>query len=120
MVSMNRREVIFRIGGVLLAIPASRVLSACGGDSGGGTSPQSLTFTSSTDLGHIHTVSLQLTEISNPPTAGVNKTTSNEVGHTHMVSLTAAELDSIAAGNTVTKATTNDDNHTHTFAFRKS
>jgi hypothetical protein len=120
MLSMNRREVIFRVGGLLLAIPASRVLSACGGDSGGGTNPQSLSFTSSTDLGHTHTVSLQLTEISAPPTAGVTKTTSNDLAHTHMVSLNAAELDSINQGNTVTKTTTNDDAHTHTFAFRKS
>ncbi len=119
MLSMNRREVIFRIGGVLLALPASRVLMACG-DSGGGTSPQSLTFTSSNDLGHTHTVSLQLSEISSPPTAGVTKTTSNDLAHTHMVSLTAADLDTINQGNTVTKTTTNEDNHTHTFAFRKS
>ncbi|HVP59302.1 MAG TPA: hypothetical protein VMT11_01960 [Myxococcaceae bacterium] len=117
---MNRREVIFRVGGLLLAIPASRVLLACGSDSGGGTNPQSLTFTSSNELAHTHTVSLQLTEISTPPAAGVTKTTSNDLAHTHMVSLTAADLDSINQGNTVTKTTTNDDNHTHSFAFRKS
>ena len=115
---MNRREVIFRIGGILLAIPASRVLLACGGDSGG-TNPQSLSFTSSSELSHTHTVTLQLTEISTPPAVGVDKTTSNDLNHTHRVSLTAAELDSINQGNTVTKTTTNDDNHTHQFAFRK-
>lgn len=115
---MNRREVIFRIGGVLLAIPASRVLLACGGDSG--TAPDSLRFISSSDLGHTHFVTLQLTEIATPPAVGVDKQTSNDLGHTHMVSLTAAELDSINQGATVTKTTTNDDNHTHTFAFRKS
>ena len=36
------------------------------------------------------------------------------------MTLTEADLDSINAGNTVTITTSNDDNHTHTFAFRKS
>jgi hypothetical protein len=82
--------------------------------------PQSLSFTSSNDLDHTHTVSLQLSEIDTPPSAGVTKTTSNDHAHTHQVGLTAAELDMIDQGSTVTKTTTNDENHTHTFAFRKS
>jgi hypothetical protein len=114
---MNRREVIVKFGGLLLALPASRVLMACGSDSGG--SPQSLTFTSSNDLGHTHTVGLQVTELTTPPSGGVTKTTSNVMAHTHQVSLSAAELDSIDLGSTVTKTTTMDDGHTHTFAFHK-
>jgi hypothetical protein len=114
---MDRREVIVKLGGVLLLLPASRVLMACGSDSGG--NPQSLTFTSSNDQGHTHSAVLQLTEITTPPSAGVTKTTSNNFAHTHQVSLTAAELDSIDMGNTVTRTTTMDDGHTHTFAFHK-
>lgn len=116
---MNRREVIVKLGGVLLALPAARVLMACG-DSGGGMNPQSLTFTSSNDLGHTHTVGLQLTEIDAPPSVGVDRMTSSDLSHTHQVSLSAADLDSIAQGNTVTRTTSSDDNHTHTFAFSKS
>lgn len=37
----------------------------------------------------------------------------------HQVSLTEAELESIELGNSVTKITTNNDNHTHTFTFHK-
>ena len=118
---MNRREVIFRIGGILLAIPASRVLMACGSDSG--ANPNSLSFTSSSDDGHTHTVSLLLTDISASPAGGVTKTTSLEQSHTHTVSLTESELDSIEAGSTVTKTTSEDTTpghvHTHTFAFHK-
>ncbi len=118
---MNRREVIFRIGGILLAIPASRILMACGSDSGG--NPNSLSFTSSSDDGHTHTASLLLTDISAPPVGGATKTTSLDQSHTHTVSLTEADLDSIQAGNTVTKTTSEDETpghvHTHQFAFHK-
>jgi len=122
MLSMNRREVIFRVGGILLAVPASRVLMACGSDSG--TNAQSISFTSSNDDGHTHTVALLRTDISAPPAGGVTETTSLNNAHTHTVSLTAADLDSINAGNTVTKTTSQDNTvghvHTHTFDFKKS
>lgn len=121
MLSMNRREVIFRVGGILLAIPASRVLMACGSDSGG--NPNSLSFTSSNDLNHTHTVSLLLTDISAPPAAGKAETTSFDQSHTHTVTLTEADFASINAGNVVTKTTSEDETpgfvHTHTFAFHK-
>ena len=119
---MNRREVIFRIGGILLAIPASQVLMACGSDSGG--NPNSLTFTSSLDDNHTHTVSLQLSDITSPPAAGATETTSLNQSHTHTVTLTETDFASINAGNTVTKTTSEDETpghvHTHTFDFRKS
>jgi hypothetical protein len=119
---MNRREVIVKMGGLLLILPAARVLMGCGSDSG--TDPNSIRFTSSLDDGHTHTVSLQVTEISSPPAGGVTKTTSFDQSHTHTVSLTGADLDSIQAGNTVTKTTSEDATpghvHTHTFDFKKS
>jgi len=121
MVSMNRREVIFRVGGILLAIPASRVLMACGSDTA--ANPNSLAFISSSDDGHTHSVHLLLTDISAPPVGGTTKTTSLEQSHTHTVSLTEADLNSIQAGNTVTKTRSEDGTpfhiHTHTFAFHK-
>ncbi len=116
---MNRREVIFRIGGLLLVIPASRVLTACG--SGGNSN--TLTFTTSFNDSHTHTVSLELSEITTPPAAGVTKITSLNSSHTHTVSLTEADLASIDAGNTVTKTTSEDETpghvHTHTVDFHK-
>ena len=118
---MKRREVIFRIGGILLAIPASRVLMACGSDSGGDAN--SFHFTSSFDDGHTHTVNLLKTDVTVSPAAGVTETTSFDNSHTHTVALTEADLDSINAGNTVTKTTSEDATpghvHTHQFAFHK-
>lgn len=112
---MDRREVILKFGGLLLVLPAARVLMACGGSDG----TQALTFISSNDLGHTHTVALQMTDLTAPPPAGVNETTSFNTNHTHQVALTAAELDSIQAGTTVTKTTSTDDGHSHTFAFHR-
>lgn len=112
---LERRELLIRMGGLLLVLPATRMLLACGGDSGG----QTLTFTSSNDLDHTHTVLLQVTELSAPPAAGVDKTTSNVLSHTHTVALTEAELASIEAGSSVTKTTSEDDAHSHTFTFTK-
>ena len=113
---MERRELLVRMGGLLLVLPASRVLMACGSDSGGG---DTLTYTSTSDLDHTHTVGVLRTDLSAPPVAGVAKTTSNVENHTHTVALTEAELASIQAGTNVTKETSNDDNHTHFFTFFK-
>ena len=112
---MERRELLVRIGGLLLVLPATRVLLACGGDSGG----QTLTFTSSNELAHTHTVLLQVTDLSAPPASGLNKTTSNVLSHTHTVALTEAERASIEGDSSVTKTTSEDDDHRHTFTFSK-
>ncbi|HEY1905635.1 MAG TPA: hypothetical protein VGG91_06320 [Myxococcaceae bacterium] len=120
---MNRREVLIRVGGILLAIPASRLLMACGSDSGGST--DSLHFTSSTgDIdNHVHTVDLLKADISAPPAGGKTETTSFDASHNHTVTLTEADFQSIDAGNTVTKTTSEDETpghvHTHQFAFHK-
>ena len=120
---MNRREVMLRIGGLLLIVPASRVLMACGGGSGGSSS--SLHFTSSADPadGHTHTVDLADADIASPPTSGRVLTTSLVLAHTHTVTLTEADFASIDAGNTVTITTSEDETpghvHTHQFAFHK-
>lgn len=118
---MERRDVLVRIGSLLVALPAARLLSACGGSDGGGgggmQNPTQLTFVSSNDLGHSHATSLQVTELTTPPTGGVTKTTTNVQAHTHQVTLSEAELASIHGGGTVTKTTTTDDGHSHTFSF---
>jgi hypothetical protein len=122
MLPLNRREVLIRVGGILLAIPASRLLMACGSENGGGAS-NSLHFTSSNDLGHTHTVDLANADVSAPPAGGRTETTSLDQSHTHTVTLTEADFASIDAGNTVTITTSEDETpgfvHTHQFAFHK-
>jgi hypothetical protein len=112
---MERRELLVRMGGLLLVLPASRVLLGCGSSSGG----QTLTYTTSSELDHTHTVALEVTDLTAPPANGVDKTTSNVLSHTHTVALSEAELTSIEGGTSVTKTTSMDDNHTHTVTFFK-
>jgi len=120
MLSMNRREVILRVGGILLAIPASRVLMACGGDSG---TADSFHFTSSFEDNHTHTVDLAKVDVSSPPSGGKTETTSFDQSHNHTVTLTEADFQAINAGQTVNKTTSEDETpghvHTHQFAFHK-
>jgi len=116
---MNRREAILRVGGILLVIPAARLLMACGGDSGS----SSLHFTSSNDLNHTHTVDLSSADVSSPPAAGKTETTSFDDSHTHTVTLTETDFQTISSGGSVTKTTSEDETpgfvHTHTFLFHK-
>ena len=117
--TMNRREAILRIGGILLVIPAARVLMACGSESGSST----FHFTSSSDLSHTHTVDLASADVSTPPAAGRTETTSNDQNHTHTVTLTEANFQTINSGGSVTITTSEDETpgfvHTHTFNFHK-
>jgi hypothetical protein len=118
---MNRREVLLRVGGILLVIPASRLLMACGGDSG--SNPNFLRFTSSLDDGHTHTVDLAKADVSTPPDGGRTETTSLDQAHTHTVVLTDSDFAAINAGSSVTKTTSEDETpghvHTHQFVFHK-
>ncbi len=122
MLSLNRREVLLRVGGLLLVIPASRVLMACGSDSGAG-SANSFHFTSSFDDNHTHTVDLAKADVSSPPAGGRTETTSFDMSHNHTVVLTEADFQAIDAGQTVTKTTSEDTTpghvHTHQFNFHK-
>ena len=172
---MNRRQILVRMGALLIAVPASRVLTACGGedmedpDAGGGLpdagrpdaglpgagrpdagqpdagqpgagqpdagqpgagqpdagQPDAgvlppLTFISSVVNAHTHGFTLQVSEIDNPPPTGVNRDSALGAGHTHLVTLSAAELDTIAAGGTVTKETGDTFGHTHIFTFMRT
>jgi|GEM_PF-390987 hypothetical protein len=117
--TMNRREAILRVGGILLVIPAARILMACGSDSGS----SSFHFTSSSDLNHTHTVDLASADVSTPPAAGRTETTSNDDSHTHTVTLTEADFQTISSGGSVTITTSEDETpgfvHTHNFVFHK-
>lgn len=118
---MNRREVIIRVGGILLAIPASRLLMACGGSGAAGSDTLQFTSTPGDTDNHTHTVDLAKADIVTPPAGGRTETTSLNAAHTHTVTLTEADFASIDAGNVVTKITSEDETpghvHTHQFAF---
>jgi hypothetical protein len=54
---------------------------------------------------HTHTLCVPFTDLSAPPTAGVTYTTSTDDGHNHTVVLTQAQLQTIAGGSSVTVTT---------------
>jgi hypothetical protein len=78
--------------------------------------PMAQTYTSSSVAGHSHSLTLEGALFANPP-ASVSRQTTLVSGHTHSVTLSQDELRTIAAGGTVTKETSIDDSHLHTFTF---
>ena len=116
---MSRRQLVVQVGSFLIFLPASGWLGCGGSSTPGGADQTALTFTSSTDAGHNHTYQIMMSELSNPPAAGINRQTSLASGHTHAVAITQAELQSIQSGQTVTKVSTTSSGHSHTFQFSK-
>jgi hypothetical protein len=140
---MNRREFARYLGVTVIAIPAARLLSACGDDTtttvtmdfstapGPGptqdlstppASPQdlavaSITYTSSTVNAHNHQVTLETSLFSNPPVPDTVRETTVSQAHSHTVTLTQAQLQSIGAGGTVSVTTSLVLEHVHTFTF---
>lgn len=126
---MKRREFLFRVGAVVIAIPATHALFGCGGEGDGGgdgsgtpspTGGQDLVVTSSVVDGHSHTVTISAAELSNPPADGTTEDTSEAQGHTHRVTLSSADLTAVNNGQEVMRSTTLEDGHIHTFTFRRS
>lgn len=82
------------------------------------TDPNSKTFTSSSDQGHTHTITIQKTEVQTPPSGGISRQTSAN-GHTHTFTMSAAELANVNNGTSVTVTTSDSNGHTHNFAIQK-
>jgi hypothetical protein len=110
---------MFRVGSLVVWVPATRLLVGCGANESGG--PPSLTFVSTLADGHSHRLTLEIAELESPPASGTQPTTTNEAGHVHTVVLTAADLAAIHANQTVIKSTTADaTGHAHDFSFQRS
>jgi hypothetical protein len=116
---MKRRELLVRVGSLAVWLPASRLLVGCSA-SDETDGPSSLTFTSSNVDGHTHQLELEVAIIEAPPASGTQRTTSEVSGHVHTVVLTETDLAAIRANQTVTKSTSVDAEHSHSFTFRRS
>lgn len=77
------------------------------------------TFTSNTVDGHTHTVTLEKSEIENPPDGGISKNTSYSGGHTHTFSMTQQQLMDVKNGQTVTVSDSVVSNHQHDYDISK-
>jgi len=109
----GRRAFLRRLTQVTAAI-ALTLLTRCGL---GGDDSSTRTFTSSTDSGHSHQLTVSAVLQSAPPASGTTLTTSEADGHTHTVDLTHDQLLQIASHQSFTVTTSNDVGHEHTFTF---
>jgi len=111
--------------GTIFVLPMGTFLVRCSSSSDGGSTapPQrsgsQITYTSSNVEGHSHTFALQTAAFETPPEGGVSGSTSSDSGHSHTVSVSASELQSIGAGQSVSRTTSEVSGHTHVFQFMK-
>lgn len=117
---MERRTFIVKAG-VLFSLPL--VITEIGCDSYGGsddvTAPtDSITVNSSSNSGHTHSVFVLLSDIDNPPTMEITITTSRNSSHTHRITLTENDFVKLANMETITKTSTTDSSHSHTFSIK--
>lgn len=76
-------------------------------------------FTSSSSDAHTHTVTIQRSEIENPPQGGITRSTSSNAGHTHSFSMTQQQLQNVNNGQTVTVTDSTVSNHNHQYQISK-
>jgi len=76
-------------------------------------------FTSSSNSGHSHSVTITRAEIENPPANGISRPTSSSSGHTHTFSMSQAQLQAVNSGNQVTINDSVSDGHNHQYTIQK-
>jgi hypothetical protein len=115
--ALERREFFKLAAGGALAVLA--MASCDNGVTNPGDPNAQRTFTSTSDNGHAHTITIQRAEVQNPPAAGITRQTSSNTGHTHQFSMTQAELMTVNGGGNVVVVTSVVDLHSHTFTITK-
>ena len=93
--------------------------SSDNGSPSGPSDSTNRTFTSSSDAGHTHSVTMARSEIDSPPSGGISRLTSSNSGHTHTFTITQAQLTTVQGGSTVSTSTSSDAGHSHTFSISK-
>ncbi len=76
--------------------------------------------TSSVAEGHAHSLCVPAATLSGPPPEGVTLATTTSLDHQHEVKLTQAQLETIAAGGSVSVVTSVTNGHTHGFSIRRA
>jgi hypothetical protein len=77
------------------------------------------TFTSTSNSNHTHRITLNRTDIENPPNAGITRQTSSSSGHTHTFSITQAQLQSVNGGGTIEITDSVSAGHSHKYTINK-
>lgn len=120
---MSMKRVLAVLSGAALLALLVFGVTGCGDSTtppnGGGTSRS---FTSTTNNGHSHGVTILRTEVESAPGAGITKTTTSNSAHTHSFAMTQAELQTVNSGTAVTVTSGNSPtggDHTHNFTITK-
>jgi len=113
---MKRREFLHFAAGATVLLGVAQ--AACKNTPTTPTVPDSMVFTSSSDQGHNHTITIQKTEIQAPPAGGISRQTSAN-GHTHTFTMTEAELTNVKNGTPVIVTTSDTGGHSHNFTIQK-
>ena len=75
---------------------------------------------STVDNNHDHSLCVPTTDFTNPPTTGMTYTTSINQGHYHTVTLTQTQLQTINSGGAVTVTTNPPVAYPHNFTIQKA
>ena len=103
------------IAGLLMFLSQTR----CKSPAGPTTPPTENSFTSTSVNGHTHSITIQNSEVQNPPAAGISRETSSTSGHTHTFTMTQADLQNVMGGGTATIVTAITSSHQHSFTITK-
>jgi len=76
-------------------------------------------YTSSTAGKHVHTFSLDDSDIDSPPSAGISGMSSTDAMHSHSVEISADQIAMVSTGGTVEVTSGETGMHTHVFTFLK-
>ncbi|UCE40391.1 MAG: hypothetical protein JSV17_13135 [Candidatus Aminicenantes bacterium] len=77
------------------------------------------TFTSTSNSGHTHRITINRSDIENPPAAGITRQTSSASGHTHNFTMSQAQLQSVNSGNSVDITDSVSSGHSHQYTIEK-
>lgn len=123
---MTRKEFIRTtlgslLGGILtiVGVSCSSPTSPDTSDGDGTQNENEKSFQSTTAQGHTHSVTIQRSEIENPPENGISRSTSLSGGHTHTFSMTQQQLQNVNAGETVKVTDSVVSGHSHEYEITK-
>ena len=116
---MDRREFLNKIPG-LLVLPLIIESIGCEDDAiplrtGGTSTGDTFTISSSYENGHSHSISIQFADVENPPQSNKTLTSTSSGGHTHSITLSPSDFQSLQNGETIIKTSSSSGQHTHTF-----
>jgi hypothetical protein len=94
----------------------SGACSSGSGGSSSNSSCDGVFETSTVTNNHTHTLCVPSTDLSSPPSSGMTYTTSFDDGHSHTVTLTQAQLTTISDGGSVTVTTSSPAPHDFTIS----